>query len=141
MGFSVADYAAEIKTRRSTTGYIFILANGPVTWNSKRQISDIKHHWRSSSSFEVNWLRRLLSSIQRPRAGQTVWNIDNQSAIKFIKKIQNFINEPSKLTFAPTIFEKVESADIIIEYVSSISKKGIFLQKLYPENVFLSYVM
>lgn len=37
VGFSDAGYAGDIETRRSTTGYIFMFANGPVTWNSKRQ--------------------------------------------------------------------------------------------------------
>lgn len=36
-GYSDADYAGDIETRRSTTGYVFKLANGPVTWSSQRQ--------------------------------------------------------------------------------------------------------
>lgn len=34
IGFSNADYANDLDTRRSTTGYLFSLANGPVTWAS-----------------------------------------------------------------------------------------------------------
>ncbi|KMQ81780.1 integrase core domain protein [Lasius niger] len=30
MGYSDADYASDLETRQSTTGYIFSLANGPV---------------------------------------------------------------------------------------------------------------
>jgi hypothetical protein len=37
IGYSDADYANDIETRRSTTGYLFELANGPVTWCSQRQ--------------------------------------------------------------------------------------------------------
>jgi hypothetical protein len=36
IGYSDADYANDIETRRSTTGYLFELANGPVTWCSQR---------------------------------------------------------------------------------------------------------
>ncbi|XP_039303971.1 secreted RxLR effector protein 161-like [Solenopsis invicta] len=36
-GYSDADYAGDIETQRSTTGYIFELAGGPVTWASQRQ--------------------------------------------------------------------------------------------------------
>lgn len=31
IGFLDADYANDIETRRSTTGYIFCVANGPVS--------------------------------------------------------------------------------------------------------------
>lgn len=37
VGFSDSDYASDIDTRRSTSGYIFKLSNGPITWMSKRQ--------------------------------------------------------------------------------------------------------
>ncbi|KAG5881106.1 hypothetical protein JTB14_024351 [Gonioctena quinquepunctata] len=36
-GFSDSDYASDKDTRKSTTGYIFKLCNGAVTWSSKRQ--------------------------------------------------------------------------------------------------------
>lgn len=35
--FSDADFAGDIVTRRSTTGYIFHLANASITWSSQRQ--------------------------------------------------------------------------------------------------------
>lgn len=37
IGYSDADFAGDLETRRSTTGYNFDLANGPVTWSSQRQ--------------------------------------------------------------------------------------------------------
>ena len=36
-GFVDADWAADIDTRRSQTGYIFDLHGGPVSWESKKQ--------------------------------------------------------------------------------------------------------
>ncbi|UYV85057.1 K02A2.6-like, partial [Cordylochernes scorpioides] len=37
IGYSDSDFAGDIDTRRSTSGYIFLLAGGPVTWTSQRQ--------------------------------------------------------------------------------------------------------
>lgn len=37
VGFSDSDFAGDLETRRSTTGYVFCFANGAITWNSKRQ--------------------------------------------------------------------------------------------------------
>ncbi|KAJ8639290.1 hypothetical protein MRB53_015984 [Persea americana] len=36
-GFCDADYAGAVSTRRSTTGYVFNLGSGAVSWCSKRQ--------------------------------------------------------------------------------------------------------
>jgi len=35
--FSDSDYAGDLDTRRLTTGYVFKVAGGPITWGSLRQ--------------------------------------------------------------------------------------------------------
>ena len=37
MGYTDADYAGDVDTRRSRTGFVFILFGGAVSWSSKRQ--------------------------------------------------------------------------------------------------------
>ena len=37
VGYSDADYAGDLETRRSTKGYAFNFVNGLVTWSSQRQ--------------------------------------------------------------------------------------------------------
>ena len=39
VGFSDADYAGDVATRRSTSGRIFMLCDGPISWASKQQRS------------------------------------------------------------------------------------------------------
>ena len=36
-GYADADWAGNLDDRRSTTGYVFILHGGAITWNSKKQ--------------------------------------------------------------------------------------------------------
>lgn len=36
-GFSDADYEGCVKTRKSTSGYLFLCTNSPITWVSQRQ--------------------------------------------------------------------------------------------------------
>ena len=37
VGYCNADYVGDIDTRRSTTGYAFLLVGGVISWNSKKQ--------------------------------------------------------------------------------------------------------
>ena len=41
-GFSDADWAGDVDTRRSTSGYVFKVANSTVSWCSKKQATVAK---------------------------------------------------------------------------------------------------
>jgi hypothetical protein len=65
-GYSDADYAGDQDTRRSTSGFVFMLAGGPITWASKKQTSvalstcEAEYMAMSKASTEAMWLRKLL---------------------------------------------------------------------------------
>ena len=52
-GWVDADYAADLNTRRSHTGYILMLNGGPVSWKSTRQksvsLSTAESEWYAAS--------------------------------------------------------------------------------------------
>ena len=37
IGYADADWGGDLSTRRSTTGYIFLFMNSPISWNSRLQ--------------------------------------------------------------------------------------------------------
>jgi len=89
--YSDADYAGDIETRRSTTGYIFTLAEGSVSWCSRRQkcvsvsTTEAEYVAASMATRDLVWLRQLLSDLQCQCIEATPLMIDNQSAIKLVK--------------------------------------------------------
>jgi transposase InsO family protein len=90
LGYSDADWAGEEDSRRSTTGYSFFLAGGPVSWCSKLQqavalsSAEAEYLALSSAVQEAVWLRQLLREIGFPQ-GPTVIFEDNQGCIALAK--------------------------------------------------------
>ena len=86
-GYSDADWACDLDTRRSTTGNVFKMSEGAISWLSQKQstvalsTAEAEYIALSSATQEVVWLRQLLTDIgvdcTKP---VTVWE-DNQAAI------------------------------------------------------------
>lgn len=80
-GFSDADYAADIDTRRSTSGYVFMYANGAISWCSERQksvsLSTTESEYMAASNAvkELVWLKRMFSELLDENIGILLWII------------------------------------------------------------------
>ena len=85
-----ADYAGDIDTRRSTTGYVFILNGGAISWSSRLQptvaasTTEAEYMAAAYSIKEGLWLRTLLRDLGMDIGTITIY-ADNQSAIKLLK--------------------------------------------------------
>jgi hypothetical protein len=61
-----ASFAGDVDTRRSTTGYVFMISGGPVSWQSRIQTSvslssmEAEYMVASAATQEAMWLIRLL---------------------------------------------------------------------------------
>ena len=90
-GFSDADWASNSEDRRSTTGSVFVLAGGAISWASQRQAtvalstSEAEYMSLCLSTQEAVWLRRLLSDLGVNCSQPTVIHEDNQGAIAIAK--------------------------------------------------------
>jgi hypothetical protein len=90
VGFCDADFAGDMDSRRSTTGYAFCLYGGAISWNSRLQptvaVSTVEAEYMAAAAAvkEALWLRVLLAelgvSVQPLRV-----HCDNQGAIKLLK--------------------------------------------------------
>jgi hypothetical protein len=69
VGYSDSDYAGDINTRQSTSGFIFLLNEGPIAWSSRRQncvalsTTEAEYVAACEAAKESVWLRRLLLEI------------------------------------------------------------------------------
>ena len=96
VGYTDADWAGDVSTRRSTSGYIFNLGSGAISWSSKRQPTvalsscEAEYMGETQATKEAIWLRRLLGELleQVEQPAATVIFGDNQGAIQLARNPQ-----------------------------------------------------
>ena len=85
-GFSDADWGGDPDDRHSTTGNVFMLAGGAVSWLSKKQAvvalstSEAEYIALSLAVQEALWFRKLFTDLQMAAKPITIME-DNQGAI------------------------------------------------------------
>ena len=88
MGFTDIDYAGDQDDRKSTSGYIFMLGTGVISWLSKKRpivtLSSTKAEFVAATTCacQAIWLRRILKELKFKQLGATTIFCDNNSAIK-----------------------------------------------------------
>lgn len=91
VGYSDADYANDVETRRSTTGYCILYGNAPVAWRCQRQnivsLSTTEAEYISGSDLvkELLPIRSMLIELDQIKDEPVKVFVDNQSTICIAK--------------------------------------------------------
>uniref|UniRef100_A0A7M5V2B3 Polyprotein n=1 Tax=Clytia hemisphaerica TaxID=252671 RepID=A0A7M5V2B3_9CNID len=120
-GFADADWAGDIDTRKSTSGYVFKVGNSTVSWKSKRQsivalsTTEAEYVALSQATQEVIWLRTLFKGMDFEQTDPSKMFEDNQGAIDLAKN--------------PTHHSRTKHIDIKFHHVrDAVAKKVIDLE-------------
>lgn len=87
-----ADWAGDRNTRRSTTGYVFMLAGGPLSWKSRLQptvalySTEAEYRAVTEAGQELIWLRTMLKKFGFEDKNPTILHSDNLGAIHLTSK-------------------------------------------------------
>ena len=90
IGYVDSDYAGDLDKRRSTTGYVFTFAGGPISWKSTLQstvalsTTEAEYMAITEAVKEAIWLQGLLENLGLAQEHINVY-YDNQSAIHLTK--------------------------------------------------------
>jgi Reverse transcriptase (RNA-dependent DNA polymerase). len=148
-GYSDADWAGDLDSRKSTTGFIFNLGSGAISWKSKKQPSvalsscEAEYMAQTQATREAIWLRRLLQELQgTTKTGElptTVIFGDNQGAIALTKNPEH--HERSKHISIQWHFtrEKVEEGLVDIRYTPTSKQVADGLTKALPRGPFETF--
>ncbi|CAL8091495.1 unnamed protein product [Prunus armeniaca] len=145
--FSYADWARDVNTRRSTTGFVVFLGTNPISWQSKKQTSmarsstEAKYQSLAHTSADIAWIRQVLQDLKVRLPQQPVLHCDNLSTIALSSNpVYHSRIKHLDIDFH-FVKERVQRGDLIVQYipteeqVADVFTKGlhspIFSQTLY----------
>ena len=91
VGYTDADWSGDVGDRKSTSGYMFMLGNAPISWCSKKQdvvaLSSCEAEYISAAfgASQALWLGMLLEELNIKCSNVMKLRIDNKSAIDLAK--------------------------------------------------------
>ena len=133
IGYADADFAGDVRDRKSTSGTLFMLSGGPVRWASKKQtcvsLSTTEAEYVSlcMATKEAIWLRRLLSEMGCADQGPTLILEDNQGAIA--------MTENERIT------PRTKHISVKYHFVRHAVKKGTIVIEYCPTEEMLADIM
>jgi hypothetical protein len=144
VGYCDADYAGDVDTRRSTTGYVFLFGGGAVSWSSKLQptvalsTAEAEYMAAASAVREALWLRKLLGDLGYDCTQPVPILCDNQAALKLL--VNPIVSARSKHIDVLHHFarERVALREVCFDYCRTESMIADCLTKAVPEHKFLT---
>ncbi len=143
-GYTDADWGSDVNNkRRSTSGWIFTLCGGAITWKSKQQTSvalsscEAEFVAMSEAVKELLWLTYLLEELKQNQK-ITLW-IDNQAA-KFLAE-NEVVHSRSKHIDIRYWFvkDKIQHEVFNLSHVSSESNTADVFTKALPAPSFRKF--
>ena len=120
-----ADYANDPESRRSITGYVFLLAGAPISWQSRQQVSvalssmEAEYMAACAAAQEALWLRMLLADLGVDIVKPISLKEDNQAAIAFSKNPGDHKRSKHIDIRYHFVREKVASGEFTLDYIST----------------------
>lgn len=125
-GYVDSDYAGDLDKQRSTTGYVFTMAKGPVSWRSILQstiaLSSTEAEYMAVTEAvkEAIWLQGLVTDLGFKQQQVTIY-CDSQSAIHLAKN--------------QVYHSRTKHIDVRFHFIREILDEGdILLQKIGTED-------
>lgn len=124
LGFTDADYAGCLNTRKSRSGFVFMFNGAPISWSSQRQsvvslsTAESEYIALSHGAKEAIWLRQFLKELNINCNYVEIF-VDNQAAIKLASNSEHHKRSKHIDVRYHFIRDIVNKKQIALEYVSS----------------------
>jgi hypothetical protein len=129
-GYADAAYADNLGDRKSTTGHLITLGDGPIIWQTKKQpivalsTTESEYIAATTSIMEIMWLRNFLQELELLTTGPTTLYQDNQSTIIQISK--------------PVIHSRTRHLDVRFHFIKEQVQQDVIKIQHLPTNQMLA---
>ena len=117
LAYTDSDYAGDIEDRKSTSGYVFLMNSGAVSWCSKKQpivtLSTTEAEFVAAAicTCQAIWIKRVLKELNYSDEECThIW-CDNSSTIKLSKN--------------PVLHGRSKHIDVRYHFLRNLTKEGL----------------
>ena len=138
-GYSDADWAGDVETRRSTSGYAFMMNNGCISWRSKKQrtvalsSTEAEYMALTEAIQEAIWLKAFLCELGEMKHDEAVKVYeDNQGAIALAKNPEFHKRTKHIGIRYHFVRERVEDGQVVLQYCSTKEMKADMMTKPIP---------
>lgn len=151
-GYIDSDFAADLNNRRSTSGFVFLLNGGPISWKSKQQslvtssTHDAEYIGLANASHEITWLRKvmlaMLPDYTEFRMPANTLYCDNQGAIATANQPSYSVSGRSKHIDVRFHITRDAAANglIRLEYIRTTDMTADILTKALPKELHIRHV-
>lgn len=123
IGYSDADWAGDIETRRSTSGYVFVYNKGCISWRSKKQrtvalpSTEAEYMTLSEAIKEAVTVKAFMRERDEEASDNAITVFkDNQGAIALIN-YRKFHKRTKRIDVCyHFVHEKVEDGQVVLQY-------------------------
>jgi hypothetical protein len=91
VGYYDTDFASDMDDRKSRSGYMLMLNNGPVLWDSQKQgctamsTTESEYIVACTATKQIVWMRRLLHELGCVQQQPTTLSSNKQAAIRLVR--------------------------------------------------------
>jgi hypothetical protein len=142
LGYSDADWAGCIDTRKSISGYCFFIGNSLVSWKAKKQIivsrssSEAEYRALSTATCELIWMLFLMKDLNIASTRPPVLYCDNQSALHIASNPVFHERTKHLEIVCHLVREKVQQGLLRLLPISTQEQLADFLTKALPTSKF-----
>jgi hypothetical protein len=117
LAYTDSDYAGDVDDRKITSGYVFLLSEGAVSWSSKKQpvvtLSTTEAEFVAATSCACQgvWMRRVLEKLGNSQGKCTTVLCDNSSTIKLSKN--------------PVMHGRNKHIDVRFHFLRDLTRDGV----------------